>query len=264
MKNNFLAVLVGAASLLGGAAHAQDAAAKEETKCLAGRAKAQGVYQACVQNWVSAVQTKGTVDTVKLQKQLSNCRMKYAAAWTKLNKLSLSQTCSGSRFTDNGSTVTDKLTGLVWEKKTTEVGSGTSTDRRDVDNFYTLKTGATLAENGTAYTDFLATLNSDGGFDGSNGWRLPTFAELQTLIAQAYPCTDSPCINAIFGPTSNNDYFSSTTYAGRSVSSVGPGFPPIYGEYNARTWTVQFFDGYATGYGKDASTISVRAVRGGQ
>ena len=43
------------------------------------------------------------------------------------------------RFVDNGDeTITDTQLGLMWEKKTTTVGSGTSdTDIRDVDNTYT-------------------------------------------------------------------------------------------------------------------------------
>ena len=43
----------------------------------------------------------------------------------------------GHRFVDLGTSVADKQTNLVWEKKTTEVGSGgSSDDLHDVDNIY--------------------------------------------------------------------------------------------------------------------------------
>src|SRR5438309_1884226 len=79
--------------------------------------------------------------------------------------------CIGNRFTDNGTTVTDNLTGLTWEKKTNDSSA------RDVGNEYTWSTGAPWAENGTAYyavfSGFLETLNNSS-FAGTNDWRLPT------------------------------------------------------------------------------------------
>ena len=56
------------------------------------------------------------------------------------------------RFVDNGDeTITDTMTGLMWEKKTTTVGSGTSVlDARDVDNRYTWE---------QAMTDYVDRLN---------------------------------------------------------------------------------------------------------
>ena len=55
-----------------------------------------------------------------------------------------------------------------------------------------------------------------------------------------------PCINAIFGPTAAEGYYSSATRAG---------FPD-------RAWAVLFFDGSVGDINKDAG-LWVRAVRGG-
>src|SRR2546429_7397381 len=71
-----------------------------------------------------------------------------------------SSTTTTLRFVDNGDgTVTDNQTGLQWEQKTTTVGSGVNlADPHDVDNSYTWSSSGTAAD-GTAFTDFLATLN---------------------------------------------------------------------------------------------------------
>jgi hypothetical protein len=107
-------------------------------------------------------------------------------------------------------------------------------------------------ENGTVFTGFLATLNSGGGFGGSNGWRLPTIAELQTTVMD-FPCTRSICSCPTFlcadpalGPTQQNWYWSATTDV--AVPS--------------RAWFVDFADGVPSADEK-GNLDSVRAVRGG-
>ena len=91
------------------------------------------------------------------------------------------------RFVDNGDeTITDTMTGLMWEKKTSAVGSGTSTlDERDVDNTYTWE---------YAMHDYLDRLNgrlvanaAEKPFTPHNDWRLPTLLELQTIVEPASP-----------------------------------------------------------------------------
>jgi hypothetical protein len=157
---------------------------------------------------------------------------------------------TGVRFVDNGDgTVSDTHTGLMWEKKTDD------SSIHDKDNLYSwtsiMFTGT--APDGTAFTTFLATLNNctssdgvafSGGFAGHCDWRLPTNAELQTILLA--PCGGYPCINqTIFGPTQPGLYWSSITY---QVSLVA--------------WYVDFFDGSLAAASKGFDSY-VRAVRGG-
>jgi hypothetical protein len=66
-----------------------------------------------------------------------------------------------------------------------------------------------------------------GCFAGHCDWRLPTSAELQTILLAPFPCGTNPCIDPIFGPTQSFDYWSATTFAGNPLSA----------------WNVTFSDG---------------------
>jgi len=157
---------------------------------------------------------------------------------------------STARFVDNGGgTVTDNQTGLQWEKKTDDGGV------HDRDNTYTWtdpSDGDYTDPDGTAFTVFLANLNTDPCFAGHCDWRLPRVnragdpAELETILLAPYPCGTSPCIDPIFGPTAAGGYWSATTYAG---------FPDV-------AWGVVFFDGLVDTAGKSGA-LYVRAVRSG-
>ena len=127
--------------------------------------------------------------------------------------------------------MTDHQTRLMWEKKDDLGGI------HDKDNIYTWAPSGTLPT-GTAFTTFLGTLNNgtspdgtaiSGCFAGHCDWRLPTSAELQTIVDLTAPgCgTGSPCIDAAFGPTVADFYWSSTTYSSH----------PSY------AWDVDFYDG---------------------
>jgi len=223
-------------------------ALSDEHKCLIERAKAKGRYEQCMEKALFKGYTGGAFGS---NAKVAKCRRRYTSTWTKLQTLTASPTCTVPRFVDNGATLTDNLTGLVWEKKTTEVGSGTDfgQDVGDVDNRYgwTSADGDQTDEDGTAFTDFLTTLNAGSGFGSANGWRLPTFKELHTiLLPETFPCTTHPCIYPIFGPTQSDWYLSATTNSGSP--------------HNA--WVVNFFDGYVYP-GQKIGTAYVRAVRGG-
>jgi hypothetical protein len=164
---------------------------------------------------------------------------------------------SGTRFVDHGDgTVTDLTTGLMWEKKGSRDGVANLSDPHDADNRYTWST-TLVPPDGTAFTDFLATLNSctsadghtlTGGFAGHCDWRLPTLAELETIVdLSASGCgSGNPCIFSALGPTVAFYYYSVTFLTG------SPGL----------VFTVQFNDG-TPNFVASTSNLHVRAVRGG-
>lgn len=179
-----------------------------------------------------------------------------AAASTPYGTLACNNSCTGfdtsackARFVDNGDgTVTDNSTRLIWEQKTTTVGSGVNlVDPHDVDNTYTWgSTSAPYPPNGTAFTDFLANLNGGLGpntcFANQCDWRLPSIAELQTIVA----ASGDPTIDPIFGPTQPDFYWSSSTIPAVPTFAVA-----------------EFFHGGGGTFGDKTSNLYVRAVRGG-
>jgi hypothetical protein len=140
------------------------------------------------------------------------------------------------RFIANGDdTITDTQTGLMWEKKV--AGSNCV---RCVSDMYTF--------DGTS--DWLDRLNgrlitgeNDGGFAGYSDWRLPTLAELRTILK----LESSPAIDPIFGLIGPAFYRTSSTHAPHPSAS----------------WFVWFSNGLISNSGKLVPD-HVRAVRGGR
>jgi len=188
---------------------------------------------------------------------------------------------STDRYVDLGLTVYDCRTQLEWEKKLPADGSGGGNcdasneedrDVRCVNRFFTWSTqcvGCGYPPDGTAFTEFLATLNADE-FAGHDDWRIPEAhpgaqqagprgnggvkldgssadtAELETILLEPFPCGPTPCIDPIFGATNPGEHWTSIEFVGRGAPAVA--------------WTVGFASGVFIDISKP-NRRSVRAVR---
>jgi hypothetical protein len=196
-----------------------------EQQCQKGRYGAAAKYAQCQYNAFGAFFAGG--DFMTFQAALSKCRGKYTSTWATLEKKAAGtgSTCDSARLINNiDGTVTDKLTGLQWEKKTL------------------LGVNVTYAWPASMIVDLI----NSGNLGGQADWRLPTPAELLTIVSEPYPCTTSPCIDPVFGPTGTGNYWSS-----RQVATD----PTL-------AWFVNFTAGGVDNSGV-SGTFFARAVRGG-
>ncbi|MEB2283570.1 MAG: hypothetical protein B6D46_14980 [Polyangiaceae bacterium UTPRO1] len=155
-------------------------------------------------------------------------------------------------YADNGDgTITDNVTGLMWEKKSDDDSI------HDKDNIYTW--GVELSPytmDGTIVTEFLAALNSGGGFAGHTDWRIPNRFELESLldlenvVPSVDPAFNTGCMGGCTVTTcscTQSSYYWSSTTSQSSPDSA---------------WEVDFSAGYMDASGK-SNYDYVRAVRGG-
>ncbi len=220
------------------------AAPSAERICRSTLVKTAGKYATCQRR--AQARLTATGDLAKFGEVTRKCQRKYAVKWARLQgKTNLAATpCGQPRFHDNANgTLTDNLTGLIWEKKTNDASL------RDVSNAYTWTATGTLSD-GSAFTEFLASLNKEGEcFAEQCDWRLPTRGELEMLLASAQPCTSPACVDPILG-LNTPGYWSSTTLV-----------PP---QPEGQAWATQAgATGQTSVLADKAGSFPVRAVRGG-
>ena len=171
--------------------------------------------------------------------------------------------CTPVRFTDNGDgTISDAMTGLMWEKKghldnspVACSSAGVCPDPHDADNEYTYSADNPTGPPGTVFTVFLAQLNGGGGFAGYTDWRLPTLEELRGLVD--YADASSPTVLPLFDDACSPSCTAiacSCTSTGRTWT--GDLVPSIVGN----AWVVEFGDGSVVNDTRD-TTYNARAVR---
>ena len=254
------ALLAAALLLAGGAAQA---GLSTET-CLAAKAKAAGTLRKCRTQAYAQEVLGRPADYAK-------CQTKFEAALGKLDtKAAHAGVACRYRDNDDG-TVTDFDTGLQWERKDSSDTTAYFPNPHDFDNLYTWSATGELAD-GEVFTEFLSRLNGSapplfgldtcasadgasvtGGFAGHCDWRLPTVAELATIVDQSEPSCglglDIACIDPVFGPTNEYLYWTSTTDASASTGA----------------WEVSFRDATSTVVYTVSKGLmrSARAVRGG-
>lgn len=150
----------------------------------------------------------------------------------------------GGRFIDHGDqTVTDTQTGLMWEKKVTGGNDGTTC----LTVLHGVNSTCTWDQ---AMEDLLAVLNGwcpscgvEAGFAGYVDWRLPTLAELLTIVDPSH----TPAIDPAFGVTGAGYYWSESTDDAVSSPTAA---------------SVNFSNGSVAEI-RTGNPLRVRAVRGG-
>lgn len=197
-------------------------------------------------------------------------------------------------YMDNGDgTITDRNTGLMWEKKVAYSGAstnctseaGTCANPHHANNRYlwTENVSPYTAYNGAAVTIFLNQLNNrcdkdttlpcttdldcavptgSCGFAGHRDWRLPNIKELVGIVDYNIPYP-GPTVNAAFQGASCGA--ACTDITNPACSCTVPNYywsASTYADEPDFAWYVNFFYGNLSAYDKNSNSF-VRAVRSG-
>jgi hypothetical protein len=165
--------------------------------------------------------------------------------------------CYATRFDASGETIIDHQTGLEWEKKDALDQVEDYENVHDADNYYTWASYSAdndAAPTGTIFLDMLARLNGEINWNvqldphcyaDHCDWRLPSMAELQTIVIPYPDCAAAPCVvDAALEPCASTFYW-----------SMSPDF------YLYEALGI-FFSNGMTGGGPKTLDNAVRAVRG--
>jgi hypothetical protein len=177
-------------------------------------------------------------------------------------------TCPPNLVDNGDGTITDNRTGLMWEKKDDAGGI------HDKDDVYTLSTCANYpcVPDGSAFTVFLADLNTPPCFAGHCDWRLPTVSgpyafpsrpELESIVRTRWKqfCGPGPCVSTVF----NNGCTPGCTVMTCSCTEPGPYWSVSSNSPDnfVYAWSPNFASGGLMDLPSTSLALHVRAVRGG-
>lgn len=208
--------------------------------------------------------------------------------------------CYAARFIDNADgTISDNETGLMWQKKVKLDSTPEGANLQDADNYYrwsgTCSVGGAYCQpNAASVAACLASVQGDpygcsqcvsgtctvnGGlgitawqwlvalntaaYAGHSDWRLPTKAELSSLIDEGQVTFTPPLIDAAFNGASCGSACTDVTSAACSCTKSNSYWSAsTYAAHSDDAWDVNFGDGAVIADVKTAFAY-VRAVRGG-
>ncbi len=151
-------------------------------------------------------------------------------------------------YKDNGDgTITDKVTGLMWEKK-----SDDGDLLHDKDNTYPWTNFLF-----DTIWDWLDDVNAEGGtgFARHRDWRIPNVKELQSIIDYE---NFSPAVASAF----NTNCGGNTVFTGSCTAASNYWSSSTFANDSGGAWGVVFYNGYVDTDDK-SNPRHVRAVRGG-
>jgi hypothetical protein len=174
-------------------------------------------------------------------------------SFTKISRNGASLSAKSNRW----NCVQDNVTGLIWEVKTDDDGlhdkdwtySWYEPDDTQNGGNPGVENGGNCGDTSACDTNAYVQEVNAAGWCGANDWRLPTPAELQSLVN--YNLTDFVIDSNYFPNTQSRLYWTSSTV----IASDGDG--------GAAAWYVSFYSGRIGNFGKDNAFPSVRLVRGG-